>query len=163
MKILGLVMLLSLAAGAQTGPSIDVPPGSRQYLQLEGRGAQIYLCKNVEGGAKWTFVAPDANLYLNGLGVGTHGAGPVWNYNDGSALKGTVVTTVDSPDAKAVPWLLLSAETLKPGRLGGVSYITRTATIGGKVEGEVCNSAAVGTVLRKNYLATYTFYKQSGQ
>ena len=160
MRILGLVMLVSLAATAQT---VEVPQGSQVYLTLEGRGAQIYLCKNVEGGAKWTFVAPDADLYLNGLGVGTHGAGPVWNYSDGSALKGTVVTTVESPDPKAVPWLLLSAETLKPGKLGGVSYITRTQTIGGKVEGEVCNNAAVGTVLRKNYIATYTFYKQAGK
>ncbi len=160
MKILGLVMLVSLAATAQT---VQVPQGNQEYLKLEGRGAQIYLCKNVEGGAKWTFVAPDANLYLNGLGVGTHGAGPVWNYTDGSALRGTVVTTAESPDAKAIPWLLLSVEVLKPGKLSGVSYVTRTETSGGKIEGEVCNAAAVGTVLRKNYIATYTFYKQAAQ
>ena len=106
---------------------------------------------------------PDANLYLNGLGVGTHGAGPVWNYTDGSALRGTVVTTAESPDAKAIPWLLLSVEVLKAGKLSGVSYVTRTETSGGKIEGEVCNAAAVGTVLRKNYIATYTFYKQAAQ
>ena len=105
MKILGLVMLLGLGAGAQT---IAAPAGQKVVLKAEGRGAQIYLCKNVDGGAKWTFVAPDANLYVDGLGVGTHGAGPVWNYKDGSAVKGTLVTTVDSPDNKAIPWLLLS-------------------------------------------------------
>ena len=156
MKILGLVMLAGLAAaGAQT---VTVPAGQQVVLKAEGRGAQIYLCKNVDGGEKWTFVAPDANLYVDGLGVGTHGAGPVWNYKDGSAVKGTVVTTVDSPDAKAVPWLLLSGESTGTGLLRGVTYITRTETSGGKVEGEACNAAAVGTVLRKNYTATYTFY-----
>ena len=155
MKILGLVMLAGLSAGAQT---ISVPAGQQVVLKAEGRGAQIYLCKNTEGGAKWTFVSPDANLYVDGLGVGTHGAGPVWNYKDGSAVKGTVVTTVASPDPKAVPWLLLSGESTGQGVLRGVTYITRTETNGGTVEGEVCNDAAVGTTLRKNYTATYTFY-----
>ncbi len=155
MKISGLVMLLAVSAGAQT---LKVPDGQQVVLKAEGRGAQIYQCKTVDGAAKWTFVAPDANLYVNELGVGTHGAGPVWNLNDGSAVRGTVVTTVDSPVKGAVPWLLLSGESSGSGLLRGVTYVTRTETSGGKVEAEVCNDAAVGTVLRKNYIATYTFY-----
>lgn len=103
--MLGLVMLTALAAGAQ---EVKVPAGQRVVLTAEARGVQIYECRQTEGTAKWVFVAPDASLFVNGVGVGQHNAGPVWTYQDRSSVKGTVVTTVDAARKGAVPSLLLS-------------------------------------------------------
>ncbi len=140
------------------GQAVTVPAGQRVVLTAEGRGAQIYACQKKDDGTKWVFIAPDADLYVDGLGVGTHVAGPLWTYQDGSSVRGTVVTTVPAGDAKAIPSLLLSGVGAGNGLLRSVTFITRTQTTGGKPGAEVCNEAAVGTVLRVSYTAMYTFY-----
>ena len=152
------MVLFSATAVAQT---LTVPAGQKVVLTTQARGAQIYNCtagaSNGEA-PRWIFVGPDADLFVGGLGVGKHSAGPTWTYQDGSSVKGTLITSEPSKRAGAIPWLLLSGAGAGPGLLNGVTYITRTATSGGTTTNEVCNAAAVGTVLRKPYEATYTFY-----
>ena len=147
---------LSLSAHGQ---SIDVPPGQHEVLKATGRGVQIYRCVWQDSTAKWVFVAPEAKLYVNEVISGTHGAGPVWNYRDGSSVHGKAISNVPSPTEGNIPHLLLKAT--DPGGNGvltQVSYIQRSETKGGLITNEVCNAEHAGSVSRVPYTATYTFF-----
>ncbi len=162
MKLLaGILMLSSLAAApvaAQTDPAAP-PTGAKALRTLIGVGVQIYTCKDQAGGPAWTFVAPEAKLFDNATEVGTHSAGPTWTLKDGSQVKGQVIATKPSPDADAVPWLLLkSAETSGTGAFSQVSYIRRSNTSGGKAHTTGCDATHLGATDRVPYKATYTFY-----
>ena len=149
-------LCLSLSAHSQ---SIDVPPGQHEVLKATGRGVQIYRCQQQDSNANWVFVAPEAQLYINEVISGTHGAGPVWNYRDGSFVHGKVISNVPSPTAGNIPHLLLKAT--DPGGNGvltQVSYIERSETKGGLITNEVCDAAHAGSVSRVAYTATYTFF-----
>jgi Protein of unknown function (DUF3455) len=135
--------------------SIDVPPHSRLLLRAVGRGDQVYGCVN----GRWALKAPDAEL-LNQEGsvIGRHFAGPTWQLNDGSWVKGRAVAKQVAPDATAVPWLLLESVG-GTGRLGTVRFIQRTGTHGGNVPDGSCSQNAMRSV---PYTATYSFY-EAGQ
>jgi hypothetical protein len=135
--------------------SIDVPPHSRLLLRAVGSGDQVYDCIN----GHWALMAPDAKL-LNQEGsvIGRHFAGPTWQLNDGSWVKGRAVAKQVAPDATAVPWLLLESVG-GTGELGTVRFIQRTETHGGNVPDGSCSQSAM---LRVPYTATYSFY-EAGQ
>jgi hypothetical protein len=158
-KRLGMIALVLAVAcmardsTAQTAKeSIDVPPHSRLLLRAVGRGDQIYGCLN----GNWALKAPDAKL-LNQEGsvIGRHFAGPTWQLNDGSRIKGKVVAKQVAPDATAVPWLLLESVG-GTGRLGAVRFIQRTGTHGGNAPDGSCSQSAMRRV---PYTATYSFYE----
>ena len=137
---------------AQTAKeSIDVPPHSRLLLRAVGSGDQVYECLN----GRWALEAPDAKL-LNQEGsvIGRHFAGPTWQLNDGSWVKGRAVAKQVAPDATAVPWLLLESVG-GTGRLLTVRFIQRTGTHGGNAPGGNCSPSAMRRV---PYTATYSFY-----
>jgi Protein of unknown function (DUF3455) len=162
MKLLtGILMLSSLAAApvaAQTDPTTP-PTAAKALLKLMGVGVQIYTCKDQPGGPAWTFVAPDAKLFDNASEAGTHGAGPTWTLKDGSWVKGQMIATRPSPDADAIPWLLLkTASTSASGVLTNVTYIRRSDTSGGKAQATGCDATHLGVTDRVQYKATYTFY-----
>ena len=145
MKRLLLACLLVGAAGAHA---------QQPVLTLEGRGVQIYRCG---ADAKWTLVAPEAELFLNGVKVGTHGAGPVWMYADGSSVHGKLVSSQAVPGS--IPWLLLRAEsTAGTGQLSQVAYIVRSESKGGVADTAACTADTVNAISRVSYTATYTFY-----
>jgi hypothetical protein len=135
--------------------SIDVPPHSRLLLRALGSGDQVYGCIN----GRWALTAPDAKL-LNQEGsvIGRHFAGPTWQLNDGSWVKGRAVANQVAPDTTAVPWLLLESVG-GTGRLGTVRFIQRTGTHGGNAPDDGCSQ---GAVHRVPYTATYSFY-EAGQ
>ena len=141
---------------AQTAKeSIDVPPHSRLLLRAVGSGDQVYGC--VSG--RWALTAPDAKL-LNQEGsvIGRHFAGPTWQLNDGSWVKGRAVAKQIASDATAVPWLLLESVG-GTGRLRAVRFIQRTGTHGGNAPNGSCGQSATRRV---PYTATYSFY-EAGQ
>ena len=147
-KRLGMVALVFAVAGiardsiAQTAKeSIDVPPHSRLLLRAVGSGDQVYGCVN----GRWALKAPDAKL-LNQEGsvIGRHFAGPTWQLNDGSWVKGKPVAKQVAPDATAVPWLLLESVGAT-GRLATVRFIQRTETHGGNAPDGSCSQ----TVMRR--------------
>jgi hypothetical protein len=141
---------------AQTAKdSIEVPPHSRLLLRAVGRGDQVYSCVN--GG--WVLKSPDAKL-LNQEGsvIGRHFAGPTWELDDGSWVKGKAVAKKVAPDATAVPWLLLESVG-GSGRFRAVRFIQRTETHGGKAPNGSCAGNATSRV---PYTATYSFY-EAGQ
>jgi hypothetical protein len=138
---------------AQTAKeSIDVPPHSRLMLRALGSGDQVYGCVN----GHWELTAPDANL-LNQAGsvIGRHFAGPTWQLNDGSWVKGRAVGKQFALDATSVPWLLLESVG-GTGRLGTVRFIQRTETHGGNAPDGSCSQSAMSRV---PYTATYSFYE----
>lgn len=150
------VACTSIDSIAQTAKeSIDVPPHSRLLLRAVGSGDQVYGCVN----GRWALNAPDAKL-LNQEGsvIGRHFAGPTWQLNDGSWVKGRAVAKQIAPDATAVPWLLLESVG-GTGRLGKVRFIQRTGTHGGNAPDGSCSQSAMRRV---PYTATYSFY-EAGQ
>jgi hypothetical protein len=159
-RLLGMITVVVVVAVACIAPdsfaqaatdSIDVPPRSRLLLRAVGSGDQIYDCVN----GRWVLNAPDAKL-LNEEGsvIGRHFAGPTWELNDGSSVKGKAVAKKVAPDATAVPWLLLESVG-GTGKLGAVRFIQRTATLGGNPPYGSCSE---GATRRVPYTATYSFY-----
>jgi hypothetical protein len=150
------VFLILQTAGL--GQALAVPAGQKVVLTAEGRGSQIYKCDHVGTAIKWVFVAPEAKLFANNEAVGTHGAGPMWTVMGGS-VHGRMLESLDSPEATAVPWLLLQSTSSEgTGPMRSVSYIQRTDTKGGKPPAEGCDADHLATTLRVPYTATYTFY-----
>jgi hypothetical protein len=144
-----------------TDPTL--PPSGAHVVHLtEGRGVQIYDCKRQGSGFGWVFQAPEAKLFdlSTQKQVGTHGAGPVWIWQDGSSVTGKVLVTSPSPDSASIPWLLLSATPSgKPaGVLSKVTLVRRSETHGGSAPGTGCDVEHVGQSLRVPYTARYSFY-----
>ncbi|KAA6456005.1 DUF3455 domain-containing protein [Acidobacteria bacterium AB60] len=162
LALMGFVVSAQVIVGQQPSTSIDVPEGAHSVLQARGEGVQVYSCNAAPSGQKWTLKGPDAKLLdSSGQVIGTHFAGPTWKLNDGGQVQGEAIGNKASPEAGAVPWLLLRA---KPGTgtgsLAGVGYIRRTETHGGAAPGTGCDAASdAGKTVQIPYSATYTFYE----
>ena len=153
-----IALVLAVACMAQDSiaqiakESIDVPPHSRLLLRAVGSGDQVYDCVN----GRWALEAPDAKLLnQDGSVIGRHFAGPTWQLNDGSWVKGRAVAKQVAPDATSVPWLLLESIG-GTGRLETVRFIQRTGTHGGNAPDGSCSQSAMRRV---PYTATYSFYE----
>jgi hypothetical protein len=136
-----LTLILSLLAfGAYMGPvraQIALPTGNTPFLTTFGDGVQIYKSGSDGGsGFQWNFFAPSANLFTDSTEtvlIATHDAGPTWHFlADGSAVVGTKIGQLASPNPDSIPQLLLQA-TLHSGNglFNKVSYIQRLDTFGG--------------------------------
>ncbi len=126
--------------------------------QLQGAGAQIYVCaKNAAGALNWTFREPVATLLEEGKTVGRHFVGPTWEFVDGSRVVGEVVSKAPGATAKDIPWLKLSVkEPPKSGLVAGATSVLRIDTKGGVFEG-ACERE--GELHSEPYTATYVFVK----
>ena len=164
---------LLAACAAQTlkpvPPTVVIPgnlraPATDSLVRtLWADGVQIYECRAKAAGAdfpEWAFVAPEAQLLdSNGVPVGRHYAGPTWEAADGSKVVGVVQAKVDSPDPRAIAWLLLATHsTGKPGLFSKVTTIQRVATSGGLMPTTGCGTATVGKQVRVPYQAQYAQY-----
>jgi hypothetical protein len=158
-------VVISNALAAESAPSdkaLAPPKGQVELFRFQAKGDQIYEAKKAagEGTFEWVLKAPKADL-LNDKGekVGIHykDKGPAWEANDGSKIIGELAAKVDSPDAKAVPWLLLKA-TPNDGKgiMTKVSYVQRIDTGGGRAPQEAPKTADATVSIR--YTATYVFY-----
>lgn len=166
--LIALGALAAIAAACTSTPTVKVPqtlaPGSYQVLALTvpARGAQIYECRIGRDGAgfEWAFVAPDAELFdERSRSIGTHGAGPFWQSNDGSRVIGTVKARVDAPVPGAVPWLLLATKSNGPdGLFSRVSHVQRVNTSGGIAPVVPCTEGLQGKSVRVPYTADYLFF-----
>jgi hypothetical protein len=158
---------LAACAGAPT-PDINVPtalePGRsvRALATVSAKGVQVYECRNPSGSTTpaWVFVAPEAQLFdERGRSVGSHGAGPYWMALDGSQVVGSVRARADAPANGAIPWLLLTTQSVgTPGFLSSVSFIQRVNTIGGIAPAKGCDAASVGQLTRVGYRADYRLF-----
>lgn len=134
----------------------SAPAGTRLAYHAYGRGVQIYRWD----GTGWLFVAPAAVLFASARSrgvVGTHYAGPTWRSVSGSTVVGTVVNGC-SPNAGAIPWLLLRTVTATgPGVLARTTFIQRVNTVGGMAPSRA--GTAAGEEARVPYAADYNFYR----
>jgi hypothetical protein len=132
--------------------AINVPPHSKLLLRAVGSGDQVYGCVN----GSWALKAPDAKLFNEeGSVIGQHFAGPTWQLNDGSWVKGRAIAKHVASDGTSVPWLLLESVG-GTGRFGAVRFIQRTGTHRGNAPGGSCSQSAIRRV---PYTATYSFYE----
>lgn len=151
----------STRANAAVPASLQPPAGEKLLLRAHASGQQIYVCSDADGKPKWTLKAPDADLHdAHGKVIGHHSAGPMWKATDGSEVTGKAVAHVDSPDAKSIPWLLLTATGhTGDGLFAKVTSIRRVNTHGGAPPpaGE-CDASKASTEARSSYTADYEFY-----
>ena len=154
MRLLVLLGALAFANAAHAQSS-----GPRTLILL-GKGVQIYACSQTEAGYAWRLKAPDAVLTdAAGHRVGDHFAGPSWRAEDGSTVVGEALAAGQSPQAGAIPWLVLRAKAHGgTGLFEGVSYIVRSATEGGATPTGGCDQARAGVEQRVDYSATYIFF-----
>ena len=153
--------MLSLTAQAQQVPAqIQAPANEQLLLQVHAKGDQVYTCKEGVTQFAWTLKAPDAQLFdKDGKPFGKHFAGPSWEANDGSRVKGTAVANAPSPDADSIPWLLVNIVGHEgSGVLSRATTIQRINTKGGKAPASGCDSAHAGQEVRVPYSADYLFY-----
>src|SRR5271167_4755723 len=158
--VLRLALCLVVISPALAQDSSQPPAGQQVALTVKGDGVQIYVCKQVDGAAKWVFQAPEAKLLdAAGKEVGSHGAGPFWKSVDGSLVKGQVVGKSDAPVAGDIPWLLLKASAHEgDGVFSKVEYIRRSETHGGAAPAGGCDGEHLNAIVRVPYTATYAFY-----
>jgi hypothetical protein len=161
------VLPLALAGCAATSqapvaPAALTPPAAARALStVAARGVQIYECRRAnDGSAAWAFVAPEAELFdARGQRVGTHGAGPVWQANDGSRIVGRVLSRADALVAGTIPWLLLEAQTTgTPGAYSAITHVQRLNTHGGAAPATPCTPDRLGQSARIAYTADYRFF-----
>jgi hypothetical protein len=147
-------------ATAQTAiPETIAAPGETAVLTLHAEGAQVYECKaGADGTLAWAFREPIATLLSDGKTVGRHYAGPSWEYSDGSAVVGQVVSTAPGGVAMDIPWLKLAVTSRRGnGVLGPVTTVQRINTAGGKLNGACYKAGSYESV---PYSADYVFLRK---
>ena len=157
MKKPAMILAVFLAAPAMAqSPASQLKLAADESLALivPAKGVQIYECR----AQQWVFVAPDAELFdTKGTKIGRHYAGPHWEATDGSKLLATVKARADAPEAGAIPWLLLRAQSVgRKGAFSEVSSIRRVNTVGGLAPSQSCSEE--GKVVRVPYTADYHFF-----
>jgi len=155
--------VVCFAADIEVPDILKTPIDQVVLLESKAEGVQIYECKSPQVNSlkfEWKFKAPEADLYdTNGNIIAHHYAGPTWESNDGSKVIGVVKEKYSVPDAKAIPWLLLSAKPASnAGTFAQISSIQRINTEGGQAPTEGCNQTQLGKEARIPYKAVYRFY-----
>jgi hypothetical protein len=153
--------IFSFSTAAQDVPAPLQPPANEQLLlRVHAKGDQVYTCKNDAATQAWALKAPDAQLFdKDGKPFGKHFAGPSWEANDGSRVTGKAVANVPSPDADAIPWLLVHIVGHEGnGVLSAATTIQRINTKGGKAPATGCDASHAGQEVRVPYSADYLFY-----
>lgn len=153
------LLVLDLCGRAQSPPAVPdnlKPPASETLVrQARAVGDQVYVCD----GSNWALSRPDAKL-LDGSGrqIGSHFAGPTWEWSDGSRVVGRPVANA-TPDPDSIPWLLVTATQHQgDGAMKNVSSIQRLSTKGGKAPTGGCDASHKGEEARSHYSAVYYFY-----
>ena len=156
---------LSSACVPEVPAALAVPAGNKLAFYYDAIGVQIYGCDATATGYGWVLRGPEANLYGHkGKLAGTHYTGPTWQSKDGSTVVASKLADAPSPDATAIPWLLLGATShTGKGRMSDVTYIQRLETVGGKAPATGCDATHAGDTVRVDYTATYYFYEARGK
>lgn len=149
------VLCCSAQTPAITPDNIKPPAGEILARQARAEGDQIYTCD----GSTWVLTGPEAKLFDDtGKAIGSHFAGPTWEWSDGSRVVGRPVASA-TPDPDSIPWLLLVATDHQgDGVLQRVSSIQRLSTKGGKASASGCDPSHKGEKMRAHYTALYRFY-----
>ncbi|HEX9398625.1 MAG TPA: DUF3455 domain-containing protein [Anaeromyxobacter sp.] len=140
--------------------ALALPPDEAVVLELSAKGTQNYECRSKQDAPEqyeWVFVAPEADLFDGrGKKIGKHYAGPTWeSTTDGSKVVGAVKARAESPEADAIPWLLLVVkEPPGTGTFARITSVQRAETHGGKPPAGGCQR---GEARKVPYRAVYYF------
>lgn len=144
--------------------AVQVPAGNMVSMETVGVGEITYECrdkKDAAGQTEWVFAGPKAVLNdRSGKAVGTYYGPPAtWQANDGSKFTGTQVAV--SPSAAGnIPMQLVKANpAMGSGAMTDVTYVQRSATVGGVAPKSECSPATKGAKEIVKYQADYVFYK----
>jgi hypothetical protein len=160
--LIAFLVFASAGMSGQNAPDVPdnlkAPAGTTLVIQANASGDQIYVCD----GSSWTFSRPDARLFdASGKQIGSHFAGPTWEWSDGSRVTGKAIAN-STPDPESVPWLLLEAKGHEGnGLLSSVTTIQRIETKGGKAPAAGCDAEHKGQEMRVHYTAIYRFYSSN--
>ena len=131
--------------------------GIRSPSSAYAEGVQVYRWNGTELVSSWR---REAVLFADAGGsgkVGIHYAGPTWESVSGSKVVGRVLERC-TPDADAIPWLLLEAVSSEgPGIFNGVTFIQRVNTSAGNAPADP--GSTIGEEARVDYTAEYLFYR----
>jgi len=160
-------------------PEIEVPAGSKAFLEGHAEGTQNYVCLPSGLGFAWTLFTPQATLFSdNDKQIMTHFFSPnpfesgtvraTWeDSKDTSMVWGQVIQPSTDPHfvaPGAIPWLLIKEVGVREGPTGGdtltaTSHIHRLNTQGGSAPSTGCAmSTDVGKRAYVPYTADYFFY-----
>lgn len=161
-SLFGLVLATLAGRCAAAAPAPPAAPavfgvgGRTPLLVVHAEGAQLYECRAVSGaGGAWTFREPIATLIKGGATIGRHYAGPTWELDDGSAVKGRVLVSAAGATAADIPWLKLTViDHRGTGALTGAAVVLRLDTHGGALSGPC---PVVGELRPAPYSADYVF------
>ena len=147
------------AAGAPApvaAPAAFDVGGRTPLLVVHAEGAQLYECKPAAvAGDVWTFREPIAALIKDGKTIGRHYAGPIWELDDGGAVKGKVAASAPGATVVDAPLLKLNVvEHRGAGALKDATVVLRLNTRGGVLTG-AC--PIVGELRAAPYSADYAF------
>jgi hypothetical protein len=143
--------------------TIAVPAGVTPIHHFHATGDQVYTCTATTTGDtttySWILKAPDARLFDScGTAVAKHYAGPTWeSLADGSKVVGARLAGV-TPDATAIPWLLLQGTPSGTGIFSAVTYVQRVETVAGLAPTTTCDAGYAGTDKPVAYSAEYYFF-----
>jgi hypothetical protein len=157
---------------------IQVPAGSRAFLEGHAVGTQNYVCLPSGTGFAWILFTPQATLFDDDARqVMTHffspspldGAfRPAWQHSrDTSTVWAKLVTPSSDPHfvaPGAIPWLRLEVVAAQEGSTGGrrltrTAHIHRVNTSGGIAPSTGCGASPdVGKKALVPYTADYFFY-----
>lgn len=159
--VIFLTLFSSIACAEPAIPeTIQVPSGNKAMMTVHAKGDQVYQCTMDKGSYAWVLQAPDAGLFDDqGLRVGSHYAGPTWQYKDGSRVVGRVLKKIEAASENSIAWLLVEIVAHKgKGALSDVTYINRINTQGGLAPASGCDPNHLGAEARSAYTADYVFY-----
>ena len=160
--------------------NIQVPDGSKAFLEGDAIGTQDYICLPSGPGFAWTFFGPQATLFNDDdKQVITHFLSPnpvesglaraTWQHSrDTSTVWAKKKAESSDPTfvaPGAIPWLLLEVVGAQDGPTGGdklleTTFIQRLNTSGGVAPLTGCTqSTDVGKMALVPYTADYFFYK----
>jgi hypothetical protein len=160
---------------------IQVPEGSRAFLEGHAVGTQNYVCLPSGIGFAWSLFTPEATLFRdNGRQITTHFFSPnpvetgivraAWQHSrDTSTVWGQAIHSSSDPGfvaAGAIPWLLIKVVGAQYGPTGGdkltaATHIQRLNTWGGAAPATGCSQLPdVGKRAFVPYTADYFFYTE---
>ncbi|WP_342361498.1 DUF3455 domain-containing protein [Terrarubrum flagellatum] len=154
--IAALLTMAAIAAKSQTPEAISAP-GEDLIMTAHAEGAQIYECKpDAAGRLTWQFREPVASLFVDGVTIGRHYAGPSWELSDGGLVTGKAVARAPGVTLNDIPLLKLEATVQRAaGKLARTISVLRLNTKGGVMEG-ACEKP--GAMTSAPYAADYAFY-----
>jgi hypothetical protein len=179
-RTIALPCLLALLAGCSSMPStmsprastfsqdnlpaaVRVPAGNKVAMETVGTGEITYQCREKQGASgayEWFFVGPRAALSdRSGTRVGSYYGPPAtWESMDGSRLTATQVAVAPASTGN-IPYQLVKANpAMGQGKMTGVTYIQRVATMGGVPPSTACAAGTLGANEVVKYQADYIFW-----